>query len=612
MNLEPYKAASLTIKRKLKHLKQLFADEPEQQRRFNYLKSLIAQRLRLLKQSLNLRGQKEFNVSVQIALFNDRKANHAQIRALIAEIENENWQALQQRTKRYVLQASGTIVFLLTGLSLSLAVFVLMYYRLNRQIAERKQAEAKVQDLNNNVPYGHYYLDKDGKFIAINNANDRLQHELFEQERTQKFFQEQARLLDLAPDKLRTRDSDNTEFWNWRAEERYSWSQLEVSGRKFHTFVQTQFPQPLTECDQVEQQAQLIAILEATSDIVVTTSVEQRVCYLNSAARKIFGFGENDDFANFTIADAQPQWAYEIVSQIGIPVAMRDGVWVGETAFLSHDGREIPVSQLLIAHKSSDGDIKLISTIARDITQQKQLEATLREAERRWRNLLQMKDEFISVVSHELRTPLTSIHGALDLLSSGLVDTQSGQGQRVIEIAVESSESLVRLVNDILDLECLELGKISLLKQTCNATDLMMKATDMMQIMANRAGIAISVSPQAIQLDADPDRIIQVLTNLLSNAIKFSPSGSTVWLSVELPISSVLFKVQDQGRGIPVDKTESIFERFHQVDASDAHKEGGKGLGLAICRSIVRQHGGQIWVESTLCEGSSFYFTLPV
>jgi signal transduction histidine kinase len=218
----------------------------------------------------------------------------------------------------------------------------------------------------------------------------------------------------------------------------------------------------------------------------------------------------------------------------------------------------------------------------------------------------------------------------------------------------------------------------------------MLKATEMIQVMANRAGVTLSVSAntispeasaKAIALYADSDRIIQVLTNLLGNAIKFSPRGSTVWLTVELqepeerdnnPLildqalrlshqaaqtptlvnggathgpstrlrqpslvgenslfilgktdpslvalpphrftSTVLFKVQDQGRGIPADKLETIFERFHQVDASDSRKKGGTGLGLAICRSIVQQHGGRIWVESTLGEGSTFYFTLP-
>ncbi len=128
----------------------------------------------------------------------------------------------------------------------------------------------------------------------------------------------------------------------------------------------------------------------------------------------------------------------------------------------------------------------------------------------------------------------------------------------------------------------------------------------------------LTIRAAARTFDADPDRIIQVLTNLLGNAIKFSPRGSTVCLSVELqltpspPHPTVLFQVKDQGHGIPADKIESIFERFHQVDASDSRKKGGTGLGLAICRSIVQQHGGRLWVESTLETGSSFYFSLPL
>ena len=152
-----------------------------------------------------------------------------------------------------------------------------------------------------------------------------------------------------------------------------------------------------------------------------------------------------------------------------------------------------------------------------------------------------------------------------------------------------------------------------------------------MKVMAKRGGMTLSVAPQSMEIYADPERIIQVITNLLSNAIKFSPNNSTIWLSTEAQEISdevdkgtiknrrqstdrsrkAIFKVQDRGRGIPEDKLESIFERFKQVDASDSRKKGGTGLGLAICRSIVEQHGGQIWAESTLDQGSSFYFTLP-
>ena len=246
------------------------------------------------------------------------------------------------------------------------------------------------------------------------------------------------------------------------------------------------------------------------------------------------------------------------------------------------------------------------------------------------REVEQLKDEFISVVSHELRTPLTSILGALDLLASGVLSTRPEQGQYMLNIAAKNAERLVRLINDILDIERIESGKVAMSKQVCNVEQLMSASVDVVRNVAQTAGVNLSVSPLSARLWVDPDRIIQVLTNLLGNAIKFSPYGSTVWLTAELingQFSSitdnlaqiteeeqlvVLFRVRDEGRGIPADKVETIFGRFQQVDASDSRKKGGTGLGLAVCRSIVQHHGGQIWAQSTLGEGSTFCFTLPV
>lgn len=149
-------------------------------------------------------------------------------------------------------------------------------------------------------------------------------------------------------------------------------------------------------------------------------------------------------------------------------------------------------------------------------------------------------------------------------------------------------------------------------KHSCNATDLMIQATEAVQPMAQQHEVKFSTQPADIQLWVDSDYIVQALTNLLSNAIKFSPEGGTVWLTVERHKSEALFQVQDQGQGIPANKLESIFERFHQVDSSDSRKKGGTGLGLAICRKIIEQHDGKIWAESALGQGSIFSFTLPV
>ena len=227
------------------------------------------------------------------------------------------------------------------------------------------------------------------------------------------------------------------------------------------------------------------------------------------------------------------------------------------------------------------------------------------------REIERLKDEFISVVSHELRTPLTSISGALDLLSSGILQSEPEEAQRMLTIAANNTDRLVRMINDILDIERIESGKVTMTKQTCDAAPLITQAVAELAELADRAGVTLAVTPCHARLWVDPDRILQVLTNLIGNAIKFSPSGATVWVTAEVEESQLRFHIRDQGRGIPADKLESIFGRFQQVDASDSRQRGGTGLGLAICRTIVQQHHGQIWAESQMGEGSSFFFTLP-
>lgn len=239
--------------------------------------------------------------------------------------------------------------------------------------------------------------------------------------------------------------------------------------------------------------------------------------------------------------------------------------------------------------------------LVNDITQRKRLE-----------------NEFISLVSHELRTPLSSLMGSLDVLGTGQLGQLNDQGQKVLNIAVTSTERLTRLVNDILDLERMKAGKITLHPERCDLAQVMTQATEAMQAMADRAQIQLITQPLSVEIWADPDRLIQALTNLLNNAIKFSDGGKSVELRAILesrdstPTQTVLITIRDQGRGIPADKLDLIFDRFQQVDSSDSRRKGGTGLGLAICRSIVEQLNGKIWVESQLGQGSTFYVRLPL
>jgi PAS domain S-box-containing protein len=228
------------------------------------------------------------------------------------------------------------------------------------------------------------------------------------------------------------------------------------------------------------------------------------------------------------------------------------------------------------------------------------------------RNALdRMKDEFVSTVSHELRTPLTSIRGSLGLLSNGLLGEISEKAANLLRIAVSNSDRLVRLINDILDLERMQSGRAPLAFRPCAVNELARQAIDAMQPMAEAAKVRLQLEAEPASIEADSDRLLQVLTNLLSNAIKFSPPDSAIRVEVQQAESGVGIAVVDNGRGIPVDKLESIFDRFQQVDASDSRQKGGTGLGLAICRTIIQQHGGRIWAERNTQQGSTFRISLP-
>ena len=278
-----------------------------------------------------------------------------------------------------------------------------------------------------------------------------------------------------------------------------------------------------------------------------------------------------------------------------------------ERDLMLQDGSMHSLSVTYIPHIQEENIIQGFFALTSDISDRKAIE--------------RMKDEFISVVSHELRTPLTSIHSSLKILATGKLGSLSHKGQRMLQIADEQTERLVHLVNNVLDLQRIQSGKIKMNKQACKTDELIFEAVQTMQTLAQEQAIHISVQPNNFIVWADRDYIVQALTNLLSNAIKFSPPQSTIVLSAgrdnhqtngkKQQISSITFAVQDQGQGIPQDRLETIFERFQQVDSSDSRKKGGTGLGLAICRQIVEGHGGQIWVKSRLDQGSTFYFTLP-
>jgi PAS domain S-box-containing protein len=374
------------------------------------------------------------------------------------------------------------------------------------------------------------------------------------------------------------------------------------------------------------QQTNEKLVLEISDRLKTRATLErlshQNELILNSAGEGIYGLNLEGittfvnpaaaEMLRYSVAQLQNQLMHEMVNHStaeGIVYAWQDNpiyqtIKTGEVhhatneVFWRKDKSNFPVEYVSAPIREKEQIVGAV-VIFKDITERQIID--------------RMKDEFISVVSHELRTPLTSIRSSITLLSSGRLDPQSFKSKRLLEIALDNSNRLVRLINDILDLERIKSGKATMFKESHNAAEIMTDAVEIVQSMADKAQIAITVIPLSIQIQIDRDRIIQTLTNLLSNAIKFSSPHTQVTLEAHLQSNKIIrFEVKDCGRGIPQKHLETIFDRFQQVDASDSRDRGGTGLGLAICRSIVQQHDGQIWVNSTLGKGSTFCFTLPV
>jgi PAS domain S-box-containing protein len=368
---------------------------------------------------------------------------------------------------------------------------------------------------------------------------------------------------------------------------------------------------------QLTRQPELI--LESVGDGIYGIDLDGRLTFINQAAAATLGFTPGElagrdvhEVIHHSHADGAPY------SKATSPIlqAMRrcEAIRMRDEVFWRHDGVAIPV-EYSASPLIENGQISGMVVAFQDVSERRRLE--------------KMKDEFISTVSHELRTPLTSLRASLGLVASGSLDKRPEKQRQMIEMAIGSCDRLVRLVNDILDFDSGNKGKLPLHRQPVEAIDLLRRAADVAHTEASQARISFRIdvgagvgvgSDAAIGAGdaapapvlADQERILQVLNELVANALKFSPPETTIRLAaLSSGEGEVCFIVEDQGRGIAAEKLERIFDRFQQGDASDSRAMGGTGLGLALCRGIVEQHGGRIWAESTPGQGSRFLFALP-
>lgn len=336
--------------------------------------------------------------------------------------------------------------------------------------------------------------------------------------------------------------------------------------------------------------------LETASDLIQSSTPDGNVVYVNRALLDTLGYTADEVIgkpSEMLFAPDQIEHGRALFERIIAGESVTDI----ETVYMRKDGRRVHVAGSSSC-RFEDGKPVATRTILHDVTQQHEVDA--------------MKDQFVSIVSHELRTPLTSIRGALGLLAGGMLGDVSDRGKRMLDVAITNTDRLVRLINDILDVERIESGAVPMSRKRVSLADILRQVDELMQPIAHKAGITLEIDTLDVDLNADPDRIVQTLVNLVGNSVKFSPAGTTVRVETAREVEHVHIRVSDQGRGIPADMLEKVFVRFQQVDASDNREKGGSGLGLAISRSIIEQHEGQIWAAGQLDKGAIFHILLPI
>ena len=334
-------------------------------------------------------------------------------------------------------------------------------------------------------------------------------------------------------------------------------------------------------------------LLQAAPDAMVVVNHDGEIVLANLQAEKEFGYCQ-DELLGQNMKNIIPERVAErlIANGLRSSLALQIGTEI-ELTGRRKDGGEFPVEIMLSPLESAERIL-----VIRDISVRRRTE--------------RLKDEFVSTVSHELRTPLTSISGSLGLLAEQWAGELPKSAARLLAIAHTNSQRLVRLINDILDIEKLESSRVVFNLSQVDLGSLAAHAIEENGGFAESYGVHVRLdtAPADSDVNADPDRLAQVVTNLLSNAIKFSPAGGEVLVAVEKNGNVVRVSVRDHGCGISEDFKPHVFEKFAQADGTTSRQKGGTGLGLSIVKQIVERLGGDVGFADAPGGGTVFYVDL--
>lgn len=472
--------------------------------------------------------------------------------------------------------------------------------------ATLREAEQKERAMVDNAVDVICSLDEDGKFLRVSPASIAVWHlepeELVGQRVVQLFPPEQRtafvqKLQSLVASRSKSEfestmilNDGTSKFILWSAQ----WSKAENA---LFCVAHDITERKRNEEALRESEARLTSIIETIPMGLLLMDLGGRIELANPMMRKLFQRHRTDELINSRITDlyttpnADKQSLDERLQELFEKAMGR----FQEVQAVRADQKNFP-AEILVTNFGGPKSGRLLGIIL-DVTERHEIE--------------RFKNEFLGVVSHELRNPLTAIRGSLKMMAVGALGQQTEQAQKAIMIAERSATRLIGLVNDLLDAEKLEAGKLDMQFELRPLYPILEMSVESVKAFADDHNVTVHYEQTESNVYADDHRIVQVMINLLSNAIKYSPKGSTVRIDVISDGDMDEVRITDQGRGIPASHVNSLFQRFKQVERSDATTKGGTGLGLVICKAIIEQHMGTIGVDSEIGKGSTFWFRLP-
>jgi PAS domain S-box-containing protein len=364
--------------------------------------------------------------------------------------------------------------------------------------------------------------------------------------------------------------------------------------------------------------ARLAAIVSSSDDAIVSKTLDGVITSWNAGAERMFGFTASEAVGrHITLIIPKDRHAEE--EQVLARLRRGERIDHFETVRMRKDGTPIDISLTVSPVRNAAGVIVGASKIARDISDRKGIEreravllAREQEARAAAEAANRLKDDFLAVLSHELRTPLNTAMAWARLIQDAQLSRE--EAQKGIGAIRRSLDQQLRLINDLLDLTALAAGKTQIFPEHLDLCELVRLSAEEWKAPAALAKIDIATSLHGpVPVYGDPERLNQMFSNLMANAIKFTPPGGRVNVSVGLRGAAAYMTVEDTGRGIDADFLPYVFDRFRQAESPTTRSVGGVGLGLAIVRSLVELHDGEVRAESAgVGTGACFTITLPL